>query len=169
MGGRFIIERSAVSPGSEVVTMKQALALVAILSSTAAHGQAGPDGGAPTPESTARLGRWSVCQREFITPLLQSRRPVPEVVSGAHDACRREEEALRQALVAAHGPAQAGSLMTMMKEATDRIMCGLLRAVRQRRDGMETGAMTFETAEECLRGDVRISPGNPGGAAAGPE
>lgn len=116
--------------------------------------------GAPTQETRARLESWSICQREFITPLLESRQPVSEVVTDAHEACAREEEALRQALVREHGPAQAGSLMTMMKEATDRIMCGLLRAVRQSGDG----TMTFNTAEECLRGDVQASSENRAGA-----
>jgi hypothetical protein len=140
--------------------MKRALALIAALSCAAAQAQPGPGG--PTEETRAGVERWSLCQRAFITPLPESQRPVPEIVSGAHDACRSEEEALRQALVAAHGPAQAGALMTMMKERTDAIMCGLLRAVRQRRDGARAGAMRFDTAEECLRGDVRSGPGNRG-------
>lgn len=144
--------------------MKRALALVAALSCTAAHGQAGPQGGVTSQEAVMRVERWSLCQRAFVTPLLESQRSVPEVVSGAHDACRSEEEALRQALVTAHGAAQAGALMAMMKEQTDVIMCSLLRAVRQRRDGMHEGAMTFDTAEQCLRGAVRMAPGNRGGS-----
>lgn len=77
-------------------------------------------------------------------PLLETRRTVPEVVAGAHDACR-SEEALRQALVAAHGPAQADALMAMMKEQTDVIMCGVLRAARQRRDGREEGSLNGDS------------------------
>ena len=139
---------------ARVGLVKRLVVVVSLLASSVAHSQNEPQVTEAMRISESRLGAWNVCQRNFITPLLESQRPVPDIIADAHATCRGEEEALVQALVDAHGIDQARGLMTFFREATDRIMCGLLRAVRMPGDG----TMHFNTDEECLRGEVSTSP-----------
>ena len=106
------------------------------------------------PPSIRYLNEWSACQREFVTPRLQSSEPIPTVVEEAHAHCLGLEQTLKGALNAEHGPGSGADLFESMREATDRIMCGLLTSVRM----PVAKAVSFDTAADCLAGKIKVTP-----------
>ena len=105
------------------------------------------------PPSIRYLNEWSACQRDFVTPLLQSSDPIPSVVQEAHVHCLSLEQTLKQALNTEHGSEQGASFFASMSEATDRIMCGLLTTTRMPGAKM----ISFDTAADCLAGNIRVT------------
>lgn len=106
------------------------------------------------PPSVRLLNEWSACQRDFVTPRLQSNAPIPFVVEGAHARCLSLEQRLKAALSAEHGPDGGASIFASVKEATDQIMCGLLTSTRMSGDKK----IAFDSAADCLAGNVRTTP-----------
>ena len=106
------------------------------------------------PPGVRYLNEWSACQRDFVTPRLQSSAPIPTVVEGAHAHCRSLEQTLKAALNAEHGPDSGANTFASIREATDQIMCGLLTSTRMPGDKK----IAFDSAADCLAGNVRITP-----------
>lgn len=155
MGGkRTLIDRPR--PLGRLCEMK-CLSFAAVLfcfgCSSVAAGQSKNGIDAPPP-SYRYLNEWSACQREFVTPRLQSSEPIPTVVEKAHAHCLSREQTLKEALNTEHGPEQGASILDSIKEATDQIMCGLLTSTRM------PGAkkVAFDTAADCLSGNIRVTP-----------
>ena len=133
-------------------SVRLAVALVCFGYSSVGAGQSNnaTDTAAP---SHRYLKEWSACQRNFVAPLLQSSDPIPSVVQEAHAHCLGLEQTLKQALNAEHGPDQGTSTFASIREATDRIMCGLLTSTRM--PGYKK--ISFDTAADCLAGNVRVT------------
>lgn len=107
----------------------------------------------PHPPSMRYLSDWSACQRDFVMPRLQTSDPIPYVVQEAHARCAESEQSLKQALNKEHGPERGTSIFASIKEATDRIMCGLLTSTRMPGDSK----ISFNSAADCLAGNIRVA------------
>ena len=102
------------------------------------------------------LNSYNDCLKAFVTPRLKSSKFIPDLVAGAHKSCRKKESSLLETIAEGGGRAQAPGTLAAMNESVDKVMCGLLNSVRH-----SDGNLSFDTADQCLRGEVTFAPATP--------